>query len=782
MKHRVLWVALLVWSATVATAQGTLSGTIRNIETKEPLYGAIVQSGDVVGTETDFNGHFELALPQGEYALKVTLLGFLQRDTVVQISDGQAIVWDILLQPNNDVLDAVVVSASQYKRDFKEEVTSVDVISPRVIGSNAVVSLADVVERNPSVQIIDGQANIRSGSGYAYGAGSRVMVMIDEMPLLTAELSDVKWNFIPIENAAQIEIVKGASSVLYGSAALNGVINVRTARPTEKPYTAISAYSGVYDAPKTKERLWWRFPQGQPFTSGVYFAHRQRLNDRLDLTTGFNGHWLNSPVKGADERRIRATTNLRYRPANNDRITYGVNTNIMYHEIGNFFIFRNGYTDNFIHINEPFGRDNYITLNIDPYLIAYDAAKNKHSLRTRYYYINKIRGGNDSPNSLSSIEYQFQRTFDDDMVVTAGINGQYLFARSVLFHEDSVGNLSTQTAGVGAMYAQVDKKFGTRLNTVLGVRGESYRYGTQGTQVILVLRAGLNYTLSPNDYLRTSFGQGYRIPSLVERYIDDALTTEIKVLPNPNLQPESGWNTELGYKKTIRTDNWNGYFDAAAFWMEYQNMTEFVFGIFPPEVLVPPASALDYLGFRSENISQARIVGLELTSFGEATIGKTNLRTRMGYTFTYPADLSTDSTQRNIGILFSNAAKAFIQGADSLQNSILKYRSLHIARLDTEIEINKLTIGVAANYNSFIINVDKLFTTSLIDGLIPGLNTYRLSNTKGDWVFDLRTAVQIKPNQRFHFIVNNLLNREYAFRPGKMNLTRSFNIKYELRF
>jgi len=69
----------------------------------------------------------------------------------------------------------------------------------------------------------------QGGSGYSYGAGSRVLVLVDDLPLLSPDAGDVKWDYLPVENISQVEIIKGASSVLYGSSALNGIINVRTA-------------------------------------------------------------------------------------------------------------------------------------------------------------------------------------------------------------------------------------------------------------------------------------------------------------------------------------------------------------------------------------------------------------------------------------------------------------------------------------------------------------------------------------------------------------------------
>ncbi len=50
------------------------------------------------------------------------------------------------------------------------------------------------------------------------------MILVDDIPQLTADANDVKWEFLPVENINQVEVIKGASSVLYGSSALNGFV------------------------------------------------------------------------------------------------------------------------------------------------------------------------------------------------------------------------------------------------------------------------------------------------------------------------------------------------------------------------------------------------------------------------------------------------------------------------------------------------------------------------------------------------------------------------------
>jgi outer membrane cobalamin receptor len=122
----------------------------------------------------------------------------------------------------------------------------------------------------PSVNISDSQVSIRSGSGFSYGAGSRVLMMVDEMPMISADAADIKWNFIPIENIEQVEVIKGASSALFGSSALNGVINFRTAYPKDKPQTSFTSYYGVYGTPRREELAWYKGQQ-KPEQKGTNF-------------------------------------------------------------------------------------------------------------------------------------------------------------------------------------------------------------------------------------------------------------------------------------------------------------------------------------------------------------------------------------------------------------------------------------------------------------------------------------------------------------------------------
>jgi iron complex outermembrane receptor protein len=133
---------------------------------------------------------------------------------------------------------------------------------------------------------MDGQASIRGGSGFSYGAGSRVLALIDGLPCCLLMPENIKWQFLPLENLSQIEVIKGASSVLYGSSALNGIINFRTADATNIPETRFFVEAGVFGKPGNKDWVWWDTPR--LFTTAS--VSHLRKSGRTDL--GISGYLL----------------------------------------------------------------------------------------------------------------------------------------------------------------------------------------------------------------------------------------------------------------------------------------------------------------------------------------------------------------------------------------------------------------------------------------------------------------------------------------------------------
>jgi iron complex outermembrane receptor protein len=768
----------LLFCGLRAEAQTQLTGIATDGETKEALIGLTVQVvGTQMGAATDFEGKYQLQLPTaGKYQLRCSYTGYEAQILTVEVDGITPKTLDIAMS-SGVMGDVVVVTEGKYEKKLEESTVSIDVVTPKMLENNVITGLDEAVKKVSGVQMMDGQVNIRGGAGYAFGAGSRVAFLVDGQPLLSAELSDIKWNFVPLENAEQIEVIKGSASVLYGSGALNGVINVRTAYATEKPYTSFSLYTGIHDQPGVDSMRWYDFraaPKKLPQYTGFFVAHRSQITPQLHLVAGANAHFANGYIQGFDERRLRGNFHLSYRPKKDSKWLAGLRGNGMYHAVFTFFLARDMENGAFLPIAEN-SLDKYMSISLDPYFTLYDKSKNKHNFNGRWFVISKLRGSsNPSVGNTFNFEYQFQRQWENGWSLTAGAMYQFFHVNSILFDDNQAGgdDRALFTGQNAALYAQVDKKIGERLNITVGLRSEYFKVDTNSVLTPPVLRVGANYQLGKDGYLRASFGQGFRFPSLAERFINEPIAEinglNLSAFPNHSLRPELGWSSEIAFRQVAKiNDRYRFYVDAAIFWMEYTDMVEFQLGFYP-----------EGLGFKSVNIAEARIAGWEISTFGDGKIGKFPLRIWGGYTYSCPVNLAADTSMRNVGnymnFLFTTFAKGIaIDDTDNI-NRLLKYRSIHNVRLDLETEYKGFILGGVANYNSYVHGVDLVFQLGIIDGF----NEFRAARQNGDWVFDLRLGYKFNDRQRLNFVVTNVANRVYAFRPARVEAPRTFALKY----
>ena len=168
----------------------------------------------------------------------------------------------------------MVVSAGRRDQDIEDISISMEIIRPELFDNKGLANLEEAIDQSPGVYAMDGQVSIRGGSGFAYGAGSRVLLLWNGMPLLSGDAGDTKWNAVPLECASQIEIMKGASSVLHGSGALNGVISISEREPTLKGETRFKIQSGIYGNPRRASLKWWSksplFHQAEAYNSKMF--------------------------------------------------------------------------------------------------------------------------------------------------------------------------------------------------------------------------------------------------------------------------------------------------------------------------------------------------------------------------------------------------------------------------------------------------------------------------------------------------------------------------------
>ena len=313
-----------------------------------------------------------------------------------------------------------------------------------------------------------------------------------------------------------------------------------------------------------------------------------------------------------------------------------------------------------------------------------------------------------------------------------------------------------------------------------GGRLEYFQLNDTITALKPIFRAGSSLKIYQETYLRASYGQGYRFPTITERFIRTGVGN-FGVFPNPNLLPESSWNAEVGIKQGLKFGGLYGYIDVAGFWQEYQNTIEYMFGIW--NELTSVESMGSSAGFMFLNTGDSRVVGIDASFTGFAEFkNDSKMMFLMGYNYIVPRTLTPDY----VYAIDSNQ-RQFSYNSTSLDNSqgILKYRFLHNVKLDCEYTWkDKLSVGASAKYFSKIVNMDAIikdfeeFTTDV--EVLQDLQYMDFFNSHrfGNWIFDARVSFNLNDSHKLALIGSNILNRSYSLRPLKIEPPRTISLQY----
>jgi len=751
-----LFTLLLILSGPKLLGQdkATITGMVSDAESKEPLVAVNISVDRKAGTITDQDGRYSLILDAGDHMIEFYYLGYGVVKREVLIASGQTLQLDIQMSLSSRLLDEVVVSAGKYEQKLSDVTVSMEILKPDQLSNQNITSLDMILEKTSGISILDGQPSIRGGSGYSYGVGSRVLMLVDDLPMMAWDGGDIRWNYMPVENINQVEVIKGASSVLHGSSALNGVINLRTRFPGNEPSTEAILFGGMYADPDRKELIWW---DKRPFSAGASCSHMRKIGN-LDLSISGNYYKNEGYRQMEHEDRIRGNLAIRYRFKNVQGLSAGVTLSGMYFQYADFILWQDAdsgaYRQNPISY-APLAGLNY---NIDPYVEYFTSKGDRHSLKTRIYSVGNANMEIDK-SSFAKIyyaEYRYLKKFGEKTNWTSGTS----FSRNTMVANQSEEHSGTTTA----VYSQLDANALKRLKLSLGIRWELNTLDGVVHHSLPVFRTGINFQAGKATFLRTSFGQGYRFPSVAEKFAEADLAG-LWIFKNPDLEPEQGWSSEIGIKQEFRMAGWIGYMDLALFWTEYKNMIEYRFGAHPEDPGATPT--FDDIGFKALNIGTARITGLELTMNGEGRLGPMDIKLTGGYTFMNPVDPQIINEE----------------GKGEDEAYILKYRRRHLLKGDLELGVWRLLGGVNIQYNSRMINIDEVFSNELTGNLIlPGFPDYWHNKAGGYLLMDFRMGWNISSSLRINSILRNAFNVEYLGRPGDIGPPRNLTLQLKLSF
>lgn len=744
--HFKLWFLLLLGFPNVAIYSQSCLKVVDSL-TQTALPYAIVKGSEGSKT-TDAQGLICLE-DWGEYS--ISFIGYEERDFILP-KGVQDTFW-VKMNPSTSILSTAVISGNRSGERLIDAIAPLDILQSEIISSRSTPSIEEHINRLPGVQMIDGQISIRGGAGYAYGAGSRVALLLNGVPMILPDAGSISWGDLPVELVDRVEMVKGPAATLYGSAALNGLLQLNTwAQMNDTSYTELLLGTRGIGPSSQKEANWY---QGLIPSIWGHVVHKDGKGPFL-WQGSIRAESNQSHYKDSYDERYRASFLAKYQWK---QAEYGIQILANRFRGRSFLYWEN--TSDRLFMGDPVSElnDNIFRLQIDPYVKWKDRNAGKHSIQTRFFHSNNAASadrGSRVTQYLSQYQYDVA-LWRGKAKMTSGALTQAFRSEAALFGDNNLWSYQA------AVFSRYEHSIFSNLRVFAGFRAE---YNSQQAGMIVydgdtinadaesfepIFSAGIHYDLWKGTALSLHYGEGYRFPSIAEKFITTSLGPTA-ISPNPFLTDETGnaWNVSV--KQVLKTGGLESFLRLDLFWMRYQNMIEF--GIQNP-----------MLGFQALNVGDTDIKGFELSWMGEWETRKFKGQFLSSYTYINPlfADFERDSLE--------------ILARSSADYNVLKYRVRHQFSVQNTIQWKHWQLGLALLYNSDMEAIDRILELFVINEL----GAYRTDDKGAFFNMDVSIGYELY-GVNLLLDIQNIFNNVYSLRPGLIEPPRTLNFQIRYRF
>ena len=254
MQHRVFLTAVSLLTVLAALIpditygqSGRLSGTVRDVLTATPLPNAnLILEGTTYGTSTDVEGNYEIInIPEGEYTLVVTYVGFRRQEVQLQIVEGQSIVQHFNLSEDYLGLEEAVVTGygTRERRAVTSSITKISSESLQQLSGTSTDALLQGQAAGVTVLRSSGTpgagVSVRVRGATSISGSNQPLFVVDGVPVSSDDFSQLglgnqglnALSTIDPGDIESIEILKdAAATAIYGTRAANGVVLITTRR------------------------------------------------------------------------------------------------------------------------------------------------------------------------------------------------------------------------------------------------------------------------------------------------------------------------------------------------------------------------------------------------------------------------------------------------------------------------------------------------------------------------------------------------------------------------
>lgn len=240
MKMKFFWTIVflaLVMMGNAVIAQDTdanIFGHVIDKQTHEHLpFVNVVIKGTTKGASTDASGHYFITnLAEGNHTVEVSYVGYVTYQTEIFVKRGESKELNIEIEPDTQLLNDVVVSASRVAVSRREAAVVVNVLSPKALDRVNAVNLAEGLNYQPGLRVENTCQNCGTNQVRINGLeGKYSQILIDSRPVFSALAGVYGLEQIPVSMIDRIEVIRGGGSALFGANAIGGVVNIITREP-----------------------------------------------------------------------------------------------------------------------------------------------------------------------------------------------------------------------------------------------------------------------------------------------------------------------------------------------------------------------------------------------------------------------------------------------------------------------------------------------------------------------------------------------------------------------
>ncbi len=561
IKYLSLVIMLMLSVGLFAQGFGTLSGKVINTETGETIKDAQILVKEIQkGAISLEDGSFSIAdIPEGNYTIEIKAIGYSNIGKSVKITSGKTSTIEFEIEFLPLALNEITISATKLSTTINKIGSPVYLISNKDINLTERRNIEESLTIVPGVFTEDrhhGESNVVSfrGIGLHTHVTRGILVLVDGVPVNEAD-GRTSFEGIDMENAENIEVLKGPVSAMYGPNGITGVINIKEAEPKKGLHGGIRGSVGSYNTEKISGNINGGTDNFKYFLKGGYY-YSKGYQDRSVYSSGRFGVKISNNFQKAGKVSFTAdyinTSDESGGPL--DSALFAQRSRIA--------------TNNFTGSDKKLYRINLIynksfNPNTDFQANAYSRGRHDegHYLDTRWAEdaINLLGGEVrlkhsykllDKPNVVvvgasfdneTGTNEEFLRDEDSGEIGEMNDKGRSIYQMFGLYTENQLMLFDNLSLTLGLRFDQVSYNWEDQFNT-----GED---NTSDNKNVIAISPKLGLAFNPTDKL-TIFGnvsKGFNPPLISQLFIGSSYSG----LANANLKPEYLTNYEIGVRGEI---------------------------------------------------------------------------------------------------------------------------------------------------------------------------------------------------------------------------------------